>query len=93
MKKKTFDKLKKYERYMTTAVHANYITGVTRKAASEIAELYNDTYGTHETTTTCTKCVLKWVKRLAADWFAMKEEIETKAKPETGVSETNVSEQ
>ena len=92
MNKKNYKRLAKFERYMTTAYNAHYITGVTRKAASEIAEIYNETYNAHETTTTCTKCVLRWVTRLAKDWFAMRDAEEAKAKPETTESETNVSE-
>lgn len=93
MNKKNYKRLAKFERYMTTSVRANYITGLTRRAASEVCEIYNEVYSTKESVTTCTKCILKMLKRLGADWFAMRDAEEAKAKSsETTESETASSE-
>lgn len=70
-----YKQLKKYERYLTTAHYANYITGIGTKTANDMKALYEKITG-HEfpMNATCGKCRLELCKKLGSLYFTYEEE-------------------
>lgn len=75
-----YQRLRKYDRQLTTSHHANYITGCTKTMGAEIVEIYNYMFETNEKKTNCPTCLLKYCKKIAPYYFEIKEEREKKNK-------------
>lgn len=79
MKITTFNKLKKYEKYLYTAKYANYIRSLTNIQVEDLIAAGND-IDIHFTNNHCGICILKFVQRLADKYYEQKEKNENNKK-------------
>jgi len=79
MKIGTFNKLGKYESYLTTAYKADYVRGLTSTQINELIEVGN-TLGIKYKHNGCPKCVLEFIKKLASPYFEQKDKNELNQK-------------
>ena len=94
MTNETYNRLKKFERTLTTAYRANYVISLSYRDSDELTSIYNETYHQSKKTSRCTKCLLEVAKRLGKDYFDYQAKIEAVTlNEETPVAETPVTEQ
>lgn len=79
MKITTFNKLKKYEKYLYTAKYSNYTRGLTNAQVEDMIVVGND-IDIHYKNNHCPVCLLKFIKQLAEPYFAQKEKMENNKK-------------
>lgn len=77
MKITLFNRLKKYDSYLTSAHYYNYIRSLTTKEVDEIVEIGAE-LGITIQTRHCPKCTLTFMKRLAVPYFEQKQKLEGK---------------
>ena len=75
----TFNKLKKYEKYLYTAKYANYIRTLTNSQVEDLI-VAGAMIDIHFKNNHCGVCILNFVKRLADKYFEQKEKNENKKK-------------
>lgn len=73
----TYNKMRKYESYLTTAHKANYIRGLSRTQLDELIACGKDIDIIYKYNG-CPKCVLEFVQRLAVPYFELKQRMEDK---------------
>lgn len=79
MKITTFNKLKKYEKYLYTAKYAQYTRGLTNTQVEDLILAGND-INIHYKNNHCHACLLKFIQQLAEPYFAQKEKMENNKK-------------
>lgn len=79
MKITTFNKLKKYESYLYTAKHADYIRGLSNSQVEELIAA-GEEINIHYKNNHCPQCILRFVKELAEPYFIQKEKNENNKK-------------
>lgn len=75
MKITTFNRLRKYETYLYTAHKADYIRSLKMNQVEELIEIGAE-IGVNYKYNHCPKCVLDFVKRLAAKYYEQKNKME-----------------
>lgn len=88
MKITVYNKLKKYESYLTTAYKADYIRGLTNVQLDELIALGAEV-GIMFKNNHCPKCTLGFIKRLAVPYFEQKEKLEEKKNAKERENENN----
>lgn len=71
------DALKPYERHLTTAYKARYVTAIYTSTADKLFSIYNSVYGTNKKATTCMSCVLEICMKLGKLYFEYQEKQKT----------------
>lgn len=64
-----YDALKQFERHLTTAYRARYVTAIYTSTADKLFNIYNSVYGTNKKATTCMSCVLEVCMKLGKLYF------------------------
>jgi len=82
MKITAFNKLRKYEDYLTTAIKGNYIRSLTNTQIEELIAI-GDEVGIKYKNNHCPKCALDFVKKLATPYFEQKTKLEEKKRNES----------
>lgn len=77
MKITIYNKLKKYDSYLTTAVKANYIRSLTTKEVDELVEIGSELKITL-TNRSCGTCILGFMKKLGVPYLEQKEKLKDK---------------
>ena len=77
MKITTYNKLKKYESYLTSAKYGDFIRTLTNPQMDELIEIGKE-LGMQHTNNHCPKCTLNFIKRLAEPYFEQKLKLEEK---------------
>lgn len=86
MDKLTHERLKPYEKYMATAVRANYITTLVNRQLIELEEIAQP-LGIKLAKRSCPQCVFDFVLKLGRLYYAYKEEPVVEEKPQEVVKE------
>ena len=68
MKITVYNKLKKFDSWLTTANKGNYIRSLTNKQVDELIEIGNE-IGIVYKNNHCPKCILDFVKKLSMPYF------------------------
>lgn len=79
MKITTFNKLKKYEKYLYTAKYSQYTRGLSNAQVEDLIKAGED-IDIHFKNNHCPTCILKFIQRLAEPYFAQKEKMENNKK-------------
>lgn len=79
MKLGTFQKLRKYEGWLTTAIRGNFIRSLTNTQVEELIVIGKEE-GINHVNNHCPKCTLDFIKKLAVPYFEFKEKMENKKK-------------
>lgn len=87
MKITVYNKLRKYESFLTTAHYANFIRSLTVSQMNELVTLGKE-IGINYVHNHCPKCALDFVKKLAAPYFEQKEKLETKKQEKNNDTES-----
>lgn len=74
-----YDALKQFERHLTTAYRARYVTAIYTSTADKLFNIYNSVYGTNKKATTCMNCVLEVCMKLGKLYFEYQERPNAKA--------------
>ena len=77
MKITTYNKLKKYESYLTTAYEANFIRSLTNAQMDDLISIAKE-IGIEHKNNHCPKCALEFIKKLAKPYFEQKKKLELK---------------
>lgn len=77
MKITIYNKLKKYESFLTTAHYGDYIRSLTNMQLEELITIGAE-LGIKHVNNHCPKCTLNFVKRLAEPYFQQKLKLEEK---------------
>lgn len=67
MTKELYQRLSKYENYLSTARNQNYIRALTKKQVDELVEIGKE-LGETTSSRTCPKCLLDFCRRLAVHY-------------------------
>lgn len=68
---KLYNRLRKYEKYLYTALYADYIRTLTNRDVEELIEC-GEELGISYKNNHCPKCLFDFVKKLAAPYFEQK---------------------
>ena len=79
MKITTYNKLKIYETYLTTASKAGYIRSLTNAQIEDLITIGGELGITYKNNH-CPKCILNFIQRLAESYFPQKEKMENNRK-------------
>lgn len=77
MKITVYNKLRKYESYLTTAVKGNYIRSLTNTQVEELIGIGKE-IGIEHKNNHCPTCTLAFMKKLAIPYFEQKQKLENK---------------
>ena len=83
MKITVYNKLKKFDSWLTTANKGNYIRSLTNKQVDELIEIGNE-IGIIYKNNHCPKCILDFVKKLSIPYFEQKQKLEDKKNQKEG---------
>lgn len=77
MKINLFNRLRKYETWMYTAVKADYIRGLTATQMNDLIDIASE-LGIKHVNNHCPKCNLDFVRKIGVLFFEQKEKMEKK---------------
>lgn len=83
-----YNKLRKYEDYLSTASKANYIRSLTNSQMEDLIAIA-DSIGIKFKNNHCPKCTLGFMKRLAVPYFEQKSKLEEKQNEKKREKETD----
>lgn len=72
-----YNTLKEFDRHLTTAFKARYVTAIYTSTAMKLFDIYNEVYGTNKKATTCMNCVLEVCMKLGKLYFEHQEKQKT----------------
>lgn len=75
MKLTTYQKLKKYEGWLTTAHNGNYIRSLTNSQMDDLISIASEV-GIIHVNNHCPKCALEFIKKLAIPYFEFQTKME-----------------
>ena len=76
MKLTTYQKLKKYEGWLTTAHNGNYIRSLTNSQMDDLISIASE-IGIIHVNNHCPKCALEFMKKLAIPYFEFQAKMES----------------
>jgi len=79
MKLGTYQKLRKYEAWLTTAHKADFIRSLSNSQMEDLIAIAKEE-GIHHTNNHCPKCALEFMKKLARPYFEFQEKMENNKK-------------
>ena len=87
MKITIYNKLKKYDSFLTTAHKGNFIRSLTNAQIEDLIAIGSE-IDIHYKNNHCPKCALEFVKKLAIPYFEQKDKLELKKEEKKNDKET-----
>lgn len=89
IKKETYEKLKPFETYLSSAYYANYFRQLRRNDQMELRVIYREIFGIEYTDSpNCNACILTLLKKIGKEYFSYKPVEPIKATVEDTVEAT-----
>lgn len=87
MKITIYNKLRKYDSFLTTAHKGNFIRSLTNEQMEDLIAIGSE-IGINHKNNHCPKCALEFVKKLAIPYFEQKDKLELKKEEKKNDKET-----